>query len=122
MRGMKNKHPFQSKKGIVIMPKFSQHARMRSAQRNVSHTEVEYIIAHGKLFRQAGARIYFLYKRDIPKWDLAVDRWRRLAGTAVILTKDGRKVLTLWRNQRHGSKHIRCKPKYSMPWKDDFDV
>jgi hypothetical protein len=91
---------------------FTQHSAQRAAQRNLSAEEVQYVMWYGQCFRQAGALIYFLRRRDIPAWDHADDRWMRLAGTAVILTKDGRQVITTWRNRRRGLKHIKHKTKF----------
>lgn len=90
---------------------FTRHALLRSAQWNLSREEIDYIFVHGIRMRKAGALIFFLRKRDIPEWDRLDDRWMRLAGTAVILTKDGRRVITVWRNQKYGLKRIKCKPK-----------
>jgi hypothetical protein len=84
------------------------------AQRHLSVAEVEYIRLHGECFHQAGAVIYYLRKRDIPAWDQVDDRWARLAGTAVILTKDNRRLITVWRNLQHGLKKIKHKSKYSL--------
>ena len=95
------------------MPKLNWHARQRSAQRNVSAAEVQYVIDHGQRFHKAGALIYFLRRCDVPEDDLNDDERTRLMGTAVILTKDGRRVITIWRNRRDGLKHIKHKPKYS---------
>jgi hypothetical protein len=97
-----------------MMPNYSAHAKKRMSQRNLSPQDVGYVIAYGEKYRQAGALIYFLRKRDIPWWDQDQDRWTRLVGTAVILTKDGRRVITVWRNRQTGSKKLRCKPVYSL--------
>ena len=91
---------------------FSKHAAVRAAQRNLSVKEIGYVTAYGKKFHKAGALIYFLRKRDIPEWDRAESQWMRLAGTAVIMTKDGRRVITVWRNASKGLKRIKRKPNY----------
>jgi hypothetical protein len=67
-------------------------------------------MCYGQRFHRAGALIYYLRRRDVPEWDRADDRWMKLVGTAVVLTKDGRTVLTTWRNRRNGLKHIKRKP------------
>jgi len=87
---------------------FTNHSRWRAAQSNLSAVDIEYVRAYGQRFHRAGAEFYYLRRRDIPEWDLASDL-SRLAGTAIILTKDGRTLITIWRNQRHGLKNIRCK-------------
>jgi hypothetical protein len=91
---------------------FSRHAVVRAAQRNLSDEEVRYVIAYGKKFHRAGTLIYYLRKRDIPEWDRSEPQWMRLAGTAVILSKDGRCVITVWRNRTKGLKRIKRKPKF----------
>ena len=91
---------------------FSKHAVVRAAQRNLTVKEIGYVIAYGQRFRRAGALIYYLRKRDIPEWDRSEKQLTRLAGTAVILTKDGRRVITVWRNRQNGLKRIKHKPKY----------
>lgn len=94
---------------------FSQHSARRAAQRNLSAEEVRYVMTYGQWFHRAGALVCFLRRRDVPEWDWPVDKWMRLVGTAVILTKDGRQVITVWRNRRKGLKRIKCKPGYDAP-------
>jgi len=96
------------------MFEYSNHALVRLAHRNLNPDEIDYVIQYGQCFHQAGALIYYLRKRDLPAWDRLDDHWLRLAGTAVILTKDGRRVITTWRNPQRGLKHIKCKPKYRL--------
>jgi len=90
------------------MINFTDHSRWRAAQRNLSPVKIEYVLTYGQHFRRAGAEFYFLRRRDIPVWDQASDLYR-LAGTAIILAKDGRTLITTWRNQRRGLKIIRRK-------------
>lgn len=97
------------------MLQFNYHSAYRTARRNLSGEDINYVIAYGQRFHRAGALIYYLRRRDVPEWDRANDRWMRLSGSAVILTKDGRTLITAWRNRRSGLKRIRCKPKYDMP-------
>ncbi len=96
---------------------FSQHSAQRAAQRNLNPDEVQYVLWYGQHLRRDGALIYYLRQRDIPEWDRADDHWTRLAGTAVILARDGRQVITVWRNRRRGFKIIRQKPRYEQIWR-----
>lgn len=96
------------------MPSLNQHSAWRTARRNLSADDVAYVTTYGQRFRCAGALIHYLRRRDVPAWDQGQDRWMRLIGTAVILTKDGRTVITAWRNRRSGLKRIRLKPKYNL--------
>ncbi|MFC1878920.1 hypothetical protein ACFLZW_03305 [Chloroflexota bacterium] len=96
------------------MVNFSKHALVRMSQNALSQDEIHYVITHGQRFDKAGAMFFYLRKRDIPDWDRLDDRWMRLAGTAVILTKDERLVITVWRNQSRGLRHIKRKPRYEL--------
>jgi hypothetical protein len=102
----------QSRKEVIMMAPMNGHAQQRSAQRNVSSGETEYVVRHGKLSRRGGARIHFLRRCDPPHDDRINDERTRLVGTAVILSSDRRSVLTLWRNRRDGLRRIKRKPKY----------
>lgn len=96
------------------MLNFTQHAELRTAQWNLQPAEIEYVICHGQRFHQAGVLIHYLRQRDIPGQDRQYSRWARLAGTAVILSKDGQHVITVWRNQRDGLLRIKRKPKFEL--------
>ena len=87
---------------------FTDHSRRRAAQRNLSVVEIEYVLTYGQYFRRAGAEFYYLRRRDIREWELSSD-FSRLAGTAIILAKDGQTLITTWRNRRSGLKNIRRK-------------
>jgi hypothetical protein len=87
---------------------FTDHSRRRAAQRNLSVAEIEYVLTYGQYFRRAGAEFYYLRRRDIREWELSSDL-SRLAGTAIILAKDGQTLITTWRNRRTGLKNIRRK-------------
>jgi len=96
------------------MWRLSEHSLSRIAQRNLSNTDIEYVVANGQRFHRAGALIYYLRQRDVPEWDRANNQRMRLNGTAVILTKDAQTVITVWRNRRGGLKRIRCKRKSDL--------
>jgi hypothetical protein len=102
-----------NKEGFAMID-FTQHAQLRAAQWNLQSDEVDYVIRHGEHYHQAGALIYYLRHRDIPWQDRQVDRWMRLEGTAIILSKDGQRVITVWRNQRDGLNRIKRKPKFEL--------
>jgi hypothetical protein len=87
---------------------FTDHSRRRSAQRNLSVVDIEYVLTYGQYFCRAGAEFYYLRRRDIREWELDRDL-SRLAGTAIILGKDGQTLITTWRNRRSGLKNIRRK-------------
>jgi len=93
---------------------YSQHAALRIAQWHLTDEQIEYVMNYGFRLHRAGALIYYLRKRDIPEWDRSDDACMRLAGTAVVLTRDGRRLITTWRNQRNGLKRIKHKSKYEL--------
>ena len=103
------------------MAELTIHARIRAAQRRLSLETMNYIITYGQCFYKAGAKFYYLRLIDLPEWDLANDKWRKLVGSAVVLTKDGRIVITVWRNYKNGLKRIKHKPDYSFRDNDQFD-
>ena len=96
------------------MVNFSKHALVRMSQNAIAQEEIHYVITHGQRFHRAGAVFFYLRKRDIPDWDRLDDRWMRLAGTAVILTKDRRLVITMWRSRNRGLRHIKRKTRYEL--------
>jgi hypothetical protein len=91
---------------------FSQHALKRMAHRHLSKANIDFILAYGMAYPKAGAMFYFLRMQDIPADDPLAEKWQKLAGTAVVLTKDQRLVLTTWRNARDGLRRIKRKPDY----------
>lgn len=93
----------------------SLHSLQRGAQRNLNSNELEYVIQHGQALHRAGAVFYYLRNCDVPSGDLTNDQITRLVGTAVVISRDGRTVITTWRNRRYGLKKIKRKPKYDIP-------
>ena len=95
-------------------PFLTEHGELRMAQRNLSLEDIAYVMAHGQKLHRAGALIFFLRRRDIPIWDGHDAHLMRLAGTAVVATRDGRVVITAWRNLRRGLNQLKTKPGCSM--------
>lgn len=91
----------------------SEHTHLRMAQRNLSMDDLEYVMEYAHKLHKAGALIYYLRKKDIPAWDQPNARLARLAGTAVVVTRDGRLVMTTWRNLQTGLQHLKKKPDHS---------
>lgn len=89
---------------------FSEHARIRMAQRKLSVTDVQYIVDHGIRYHNAGGLFRFLGKRNIPDKGL-----ERLEGSVVLLDSDTETVvITVYRNRTEAAKDIRCKAKYNL--------
>ena len=75
----------------------SRHARRRAAQRNLTATDVEYILIWGREIRRTGALFYCLALKDIPAQHRRLPQVMRLVGAVVIASRDGA-VITLYRN------------------------
>ena len=91
---------------------FTQHARRRSARRNVAPDAVDYVLAYGRMIQRTGAMFYFLGRRDIPPCDRRASWASRLEGSIVIVSPDGA-VITIYRNRR-GLHTIARKMKYQL--------
>jgi hypothetical protein len=92
----------------------SKHATLRMAQRNVSRTDLEYVLEHGERIYRTGITIYILRKRDILRSDRKQSAITRLEGTAVLigfLPNGTLEVITIYRN-KNAFKMNRSKAKY----------
>ncbi|MCB9452608.1 MAG: DUF4258 domain-containing protein [Anaerolineaceae bacterium] len=93
--------------------RFSDHAKQRCAQRNLSHDEIQFIIAYGRLERRAGIEFYQLRQKDLPPDLPANDPRHRLVGSTVLLSKNMAQVVTAYRNGR-AFRRDRQKSKYDF--------
>jgi hypothetical protein len=89
----------------------SDHACHRSAQRNVSFEEIDFIVQHGSALRNTGVIFRQMRRKDLPRDLPANHPYRRLVGTTVVLCKCGHHVLTIYREGEAFHKD-RCKRKY----------
>ena len=89
----------------------SDHAHLRSAQRNLDASEIAFITQHGRRVRRTGVVFCQLRKCDLPTHLPGGHRFRRLVGSTVVLSKDGVCVLTVYRNERAFRRDLR-KQKY----------
>jgi hypothetical protein len=89
----------------------TDHSAFRSAQRGLTDEEIEYVYQFSSRFHQGGAMICFLRQRDLPAAN-------HLVGTALVLDKEGKTLITVWRNRRSGMKIIRKKTRY---YSETFD-
>jgi hypothetical protein len=94
------------------MYNLTEHAKRRVQQRGLSKSAIRYIINHSKPYHRAGVIFYYLRDRDIPRPDQKVETLSKLAGTAVVASKDKQNIVTVWRNRQNGLKLIKCKPVY----------
>lgn len=92
----------------------SKHAILRMAQRNISLSDLEYVLAHGERIYRTGITIYLLRKRDILPGDRKRSTITRLEGTVVLVgfkPNGTLEVITIYRN-KSAFKVIRSKAKY----------
>ncbi len=99
--------------GIRMEVTITAHARSRQAQRNLSEQDVQFVLAHGRRYRCAGALHIFLGHRDLPTDKMTYQRFSHLEGTTLVLddTYAEAVLITAYRN-RNATKQIRSKRKY----------
>ncbi len=101
----------------------NDHSILRSAQRNLSQEEIEYVLLFGKRYHRYGAIIYYLRNRDLPEGDSWRAWCQQLVGTAVVMSKDSEMVITVWRNRRTGLKRILRNPHTAaVPWFEEISI
>ena len=88
---------------------WTEHSRRQAARRGLSHEELDYVLFHASKYHKAGTVIYFLREIDLPISDRRLAFACRLVGTAVVMARDRRTIITVWRNRRSGLKHIQRK-------------
>ncbi len=91
----------------------SNHAQRRSAQRNLSKRDIDYIIKNGERVHRTGVIFCQLRTKDIPDKTPGNDRSRQLIGTTLVLCKCGRYVVTLYRQEKAFQRDCR-KSKYGL--------
>ena len=93
---------------------FTRHAQKRMAQRNVSESDISFILQHSHETHCAGVLLITCRYKDIPKSHLDMDRFRKLDGVTVVMSHSEPTILTVWRNRQHGQRHIRRKPRHGF--------
>lgn len=78
---------------------YTRHGAKRSAQRNLSDADVRYVLRFGSWSRTVGREVVVLRRRDIPEEQLADSNIARLAGSVVLIARNGR-VITVLRGER----------------------
>lgn len=76
----------------------TSHAIRRMSQRAISREAIEITLRHGMRIEQSGATVYFLGHRNMPS-GLSAAETSRLAGTTVVMARDG-SIITTFRRQR----------------------
>lgn len=94
-----------------MSPILSEHACLRSAQRNLSYDEILFIVEHGKRLHGAGGIFCRMYRNRLPDDLPANHPYQRLVGSTVLLCPCGHYVITLYREDGAFRKDAR-KPKY----------
>lgn len=87
---------------------YTNHAHIRSAQRNISADQIQTVIEHGRRFYGHRAVHYFFGRKEAQQFrPLLGAPVERLEGAVVVVSHQG-DVLTTYRN-RDALKRIRCK-------------
>lgn len=87
----------------------TQHANQRMAQRNISPSEIEFVITYGEHRHTAGAIFFHLRKKDIPLELRHYSAISRLEGTTVVTSSDTSTVITVYRNRTNGLRQVKHK-------------
>lgn len=78
----------------------STHARLRLSQRGIRPDALAEVLLHGRCVHARGVRFHFLGHRDVERHARAGLDLRHLENLQVLLSPDGRTVLTAYRNPR----------------------
>lgn len=77
---------------------FSNHAHRRMAQRNITSTDISFVVGHGMQFSKPDAVAFFLRQKDIPSDLQREPAISRLVGVTVIASKEDGAIITAYRN------------------------
>jgi hypothetical protein len=97
----------------------SSHARHRSAQRNLSDEDIDFIVQHGQHVHRTGVIFCQLRHKDLPTQIPGNHRYRQLVGTTVVLCRCGHYIVTLYREAKAFHRD-RCKRKYNIQATQDM--
>lgn len=101
---------------VEKMISLTHHAQERLAQRNLSRTEIGWVLLYGQPWHKAGAVIIYLRLKDLPPALQADQRWQQLVGVTVVLPAAREQlILTAYRNHSTGLHAIKSKPDYARP-------
>ncbi len=78
----------------------SRHASKRMKSRNITISDIDFIIAHGLFERTEEDRIIYRFP-DSPFATLGNKSRKRLNGAAVVLSLDGCIVIVFWKNDHY---------------------
>jgi hypothetical protein len=78
----------------------SGHAQQRSIQRNISASDIDFIVANGHRVHRTGVIFCQLRASSIPDSVPGNHRFRQLVGTTVVLCRCGRCVVTVYREEK----------------------
>lgn len=93
----------------------TNHSDQRCVERNLSDSDLDYVFRHGRIMYNAGAKIYFLGARDIPRADRRDQRVSQLVGVTVVTCEDsGEEVIITVYRHKQGFRHFRKKTKREL--------
>lgn len=103
-----------------VIERFSKHALQRAGQRRINVEDLTFVLKYGTEIHRTGVIFIFLRHRDIPDQLRHDSNLRKLEGTTVIISSDGEKVITVYRNRDAirviKRKLKRCQPKTKRTW------
>lgn len=97
----------------------SNHAQQRLAQRNISMRDIEFALKYGKKLYRSGVFFVFLGRHDIPFECQNDDRFSKLEGITLLISKDSGCLITAYKN-KHALKQIKRKQKYKQKGRNLF--
>jgi hypothetical protein len=70
------------------------------AQRGLSQSDIQFVLTYGRKLRRSGSLFFFLGKRDIPMKLSRFDKIAKLEGTLLVLSPDGKQLITVYKNRK----------------------
>lgn len=91
----------------------SGHAVERSAQRNISESDIDFVVANGHQIHRTGVIFCQLRKKNVPRSLPGNHRYRQLVGTTVVMCRCGHVIITVYREASAFQRDAR-KSKYNF--------
>ena len=98
----------------MLVEILSKHALERISQRNIDKNDIKFVLKFGTRIHNGGALFIFLRHKDIPDEFRIDDKFAKLEGTILVISKDGEHLITAYKNKR-GIRQIKKKIKRFVP-------
>jgi hypothetical protein len=100
----------------MLVDMYSKHALERVSQRNIDKDDVRFVLNFGQKIHNGGALFIFLGNKNIPEEYMSDDKFAKLEGTTLVVSKDGNNLITAYKNKK-GLRQIKKKIKKFIPYK-----